>query len=466
MGGARGYFFDRILAMNCALIVAAVVSFGDYAAGVRAAIRDRIAETLGSAVHVTSVSGVVTAVSRDFFFVQRGREGVKVLSPQSVAPGDLVAVRGAPALECGRVALKAESLRKLGRGPLPAPKPVSMDDLVYADASRSGVNWQRVALAGRVIGRTEGGFALSVESVPVTVMMESLPPEMADCGDSHPKVVVRGVVEQVLDQASLFGGEDEVMGIRLHADRDSGVSIVPDLAYLARRRDSFVRKLLVWSVPALSLALVAFVAAIIRQRRRLFRSRTLMAERKRMADDLHDTIEQHLVGAKMLVQLGRAKEASDVLVRAKSEIRDIVWGLKNDDMMRLKPAEMLRQLAHEENAKGLYRVDTGLDRGLPAQLDASKMRDLSLIVREAVGNAVKHGGARHIAISSDPLADGGWRLRVANDGEPFDPSAVPGAAEGHFGLEGMRERARRIGATVTIEPRKGGMVVKLEVKGR
>ena len=449
--------------MTLFLLLAAAVSFGEYSEGVRGAVKARIAETLSAEAHAVAVSGTVTAVSRDFFFVQRDGEGVKVLSTTPVTRGETVSVKGSPVFECGRVAVSADSVGRLGRGALPEPKPVSMDDLVYADGSRA--NWRRVTLAGRVIGRTEGGFALSVDGVPVTVMLSPLPPEFADCGDTHPKALVRGVVELVLDPASLFGGDDEVMGLRLHAE-ENGVTIVPDLAYLARRKDGFVRRLLEWTVPLLAVALLFFAAAIVRQRRRLFRSRTLMAERKRMADDLHDTIEQHLVGAKMLVSLGRAKEACDVLVRAKSEIRDIVWGLKNDDMMRLTPAEMLRALAHEETAKGLYRVDTGLEKGLPAALDASKMRDLSLIVREAIGNAVKHGAAKHLAISSDPLAGGGWRLRVANDGAAFDPAQAPGAAEGHFGLEGMRERARRIGGTVAIEPRKGGMVVTLEVKAK
>ncbi len=180
-----------------------------------------------------------------------------------------------------------------------------------------------------------------------------------------------------------------------------------------------------------------------------------------MADDIHDTIEQHLVGAGMLLKIGRTAEAQDILVRAKREIRDIVWGLKNDDMMRLTPAEMLRNLAHEENTKGLYRVDTKLD-GLPSSLDAAAMRDLSLIVRESIGNAVKHGGAKKIAISSDRLEDGGWRMRISNDGEPFDPETAPGAKEGHFGLEGMKQRARRIGASIRFERRGKGMVLILD----
>ena len=134
-------------------------------------------------------------------------------------------------------------------------------------------------------------------------------------------------------------------------------------------------------------------------------------------------------GITLVTTKNRIAEAQDVLVRAKREIRDIVWGLKNDDMMRLTPAELLRKLAHEENTKGLYRVDTHLD-GLPSKMDAASMRDLSLVVREAIGNAVKHGGAKKIAISVDGPAGGGWRLRISNDGTPFDPASAPGAKEG------------------------------------
>ena len=94
------------------------------------------------------------------------------------------------------------------------------------------------------------------------------------------------------------------------------------------------------------------------------------------------------------------------------------------------------------------------------------MRDLSLIVREAIGNAVKHGGAKRIAMSSDPVGRGGWLLRISNDGTPFDPATAPGAAEGHFGLEGMRQRALRLGAVVSIARRKSGMVVEIRRNGK
>ena len=89
-------------------------------------------------------------------------------------------------------------------------------------------------------------------------------------------------------------------------------------------------------------------------------------------------------------------------------------------------------------------------------------RDLSLIVREAIGNAIKHGGAKKVALTADPGAGGGWLLRLANDGTPFDPATAPGAAEGHFGLEGMRQRARRLGATLSFAQRDGWTVLSLE----
>ncbi len=431
---------------------------------VRGRVVAKVAEALGDGrTAAAEIMGVVTFVGEDFLFLQRGDDGLKIECPDgglSVLAGDVVSVSGAPSLEGGRILLRAKAVEKVGTEPLPEPRAVARDDLVEADSDGVDVNWLRVMLEGRAIGLSERGFVLDVSGVPVNVMCADTPGFLSDSSHTHPKVCVSGVVEQLLDPSVWLGHAGFVMGVKLHAV-GADVTLVPDLAYLAARRT----RLFVFGVSAVSAALalllLAFAVFAVRQRQRLFRSRTLMAERKRMADDLHDTIEQHLVGAGMLMKLGRLKEAESVLVRAKREIRDIVWGLKNDDMMRLSPAELLRQLAHDENTKGLCRVDTRLT-GLPPQMDAAKMRDLSLIVREAVGNAIKHGGAKKIALTADSVPAGGWLLRLANDGAPFDPATAPGAAEGHFGLEGMRQRARRLGATMSFSRRDGWTVLSLE----
>jgi len=442
------------------------LTIGEYSAEVRSNVVARIREALEADGRQAEVVGTVTFVGKGFFFIQRDDDGMKVLLDSTRSRpvlGAVVRVAGRPSLEGGRVVFSATDVRSVGTSAQPMAIVATGADLTEPGSGGVDVNWRRTVVEGEAIGRTDGGFAMNVDDVPVNVICDRVPGFLEDCGLLHPRVRVTGIAELLLDQSALAGQGDYVLGVKLDVASSADIELLPDVAYQLRRRGRLVSLSLTLSIGVLIAVLLVFAVIAFRQRRRLFRSRTIMAERKRMADDIHDTIEQHLVGAGMLIELKRYKEAKDVLVRAKREIRDVVWGLKNDDMMRQSPADMLRQLAHDETTKGLYRVDTRLT-GLPESLDASAMRDLSLIVREAIGNAVKHGGAKKIAISSDPLPDGGWLLRIANDGTPFDPAQAPGAGEGHFGLEGMGQRARRLGATIAFQRHKDGMVLAVERK--
>ena len=442
------------------------MTLGDYSREARCAIEGRIRYALKSTNSVGTVAGTVTFSGDDCFFIQADDDGFKIVVDESSIDsfpkaGEVVEVEGSPSLEGGRVVFAAEKWKKLGDEKLPDARAVNEDDLVFAGDEHGGVNWLRVEITGRAIGLTGRGFAMDVGGVPVNVFVGKPPQFLSDCESTHPKVKVRGVVELMLDQSTLFNGSRYVMGVKINVSKSDDIVLVPDIAYLAARHDRRVMIAGLSLLVLLIVGLVIFAVIIFRQQRRNFRTNTVMAERKRMADDLHDTIEQHLAGAIMLVRLGKSKEAQDVLAHAKREMRDIVWGLMNDDMMRLSPSEMLREMAKIENRKGIYRVDTKLE-GLPESLDARCMRDLSLIVREAIGNAVKHGGAKKIAIAGEAVGSG-WRLRVANDGAAFDPASAPGPTEGHFGVEGMRQRARRIGANISFSVRNGWTVLTLEV---
>ena len=435
------------------------LTIGEYADEVKKRVGAKIKEALNGEGRAAEVSGTVTFASGGIFFLQRDDDGLKVFAKGAMPKaGDVVTVEGSPSLEGGRVVFVSSKWKRTGSQPLPTPRPATIDDIECAGGK--SVNWLRVSLKGRVIGATETGFAISVDGVPVNVMTDDAPDFLSDADLTHPVVTVSGVVELLIDQSALVGRGNYVIGVKVNVGSKEDMSLVPDLLYLARCRSRLVTVAVAATAATLAVALLVVAIVVVRQRRRLFRSRTIIAERRRMADDLHDTIEQHLVGAGMLLKLNRTQEAQEALVRAKREVRDVVWGLKNDDMMRLSPAEMLRHLAREETAKGIYRVEARVD-GLPPKLDAASMRDLSLIVRESIGNAVKHGGAKKIAISSDAIQGGGWLLRIANDGTPFDPESAPGAKEGHFGLEGMRQRARRLGATVSFARRKAGIVVEI-----
>ncbi len=85
------------------------------------------------------------------------------------------------------------------------------------------------------------------------------------------------------------------------------------------------------------------------------------------------------------------------------------------------------------------------------ELDPEVTEALSRIVREAIGNAVRHGRAAHVAVAMDDRT--GLRLRISDDGCGFDPAAV--RDEEAFGLISMRERAEALGAAFHVDSAAG-----------
>ena len=63
-------------------------------------------------------------------------------------------------------------------------------------------------------------------------------------------------------------------------------------------------------------------------------------------------------------------------------------------------------------------------------------------------------GATTVALHLD-YGSAGLEIRVADDGRGFEPERCPGSSEGHFGLTGMRERAKRIGGELTLRTAPG-----------
>ena len=82
------------------------------------------------------------------------------------------------------------------------------------------------------------------------------------------------------------------------------------------------------------------------------------------------------------------------------------------------------------------------------------------IVRELVINAIRHGKASKVRIAGS-LDDGTLRFSVTDDGCGFNPDACPGVAQGHFGIEGIRERVDQLGGTfdLTSAPGRGTKAV-------
>lgn len=198
---------------------------------------------------------------------------------------------------------------------------------------------------------------------------------------------------------------------------------------------------------------------------------TLMQERQIMAAEVHDAVAQDLTFLRMrLPLLEQAIAACDgdqsrryldelrqALGRAHGSLRAIVTEFRT-------PPDP-RGLAHGLRAK----VDQFAERsGLEVRLDnraprlalaAAGESQVLHIVGEALSNIARHAHARRAWVRVDAPPG---RVEVSIEDDGAGVSARP--APGHYGLEIMAERARRIGGKLTVEPRSGGgTVVRLTI---
>jgi signal transduction histidine kinase len=194
-----------------------------------------------------------------------------------------------------------------------------------------------------------------------------------------------------------------------------------------------------------------------------------LRERNRLAANLHDTLQQTISGigfqldACELAGAGPVAESSRHLAVARrmvghaaKELQGSVWAMRSLPLDGKPFAEALSALVSRvaEGHDVMLEVRAeGAFTDLPEFVSGSVL----LLVQEAVHNALKHGSPRRIevAVTDDPLA-GTLRAMVADDGRGFVVGSEAGPREGHFGLQGMRERAERLGGTIVVQSRPGG----------
>jgi len=194
-------------------------------------------------------------------------------------------------------------------------------------------------------------------------------------------------------------------------------------------------------------------------------------ERGRLAHELHDTLAHGLSSVAVQLEAMRAlwksqpeaargllAEALEATRTALNEARRAIGALRASPVEDLGLARAVRALAETEAARGGLALD--FKEELTQKLDGEVEHAFYRIAAEALANVVRHAQARSVTVK---LEQG--RLLVADDGRGFDPAAP--LDDGRFGLYGMRERARMIGATLEIESAAGkGSTVRLTVPER
>jgi signal transduction histidine kinase len=218
-----------------------------------------------------------------------------------------------------------------------------------------------------------------------------------------------------------------------------------------------------WFFPLLVLLAACMIAAGYRMRiRRLQHGFDLvLAERNRIARELHDTLLQGFAGITMQLQalwtrlpLSKEKSFLSEIIKdaanCSTEARQSLWGLRNTTSVSPDFSGKLAHLARDTIAQSSVELSLNLD---PVSLQNRPESEYQLlrIAQEAISNSLRHARAGKIEIR---LSAAGKRaeLRITDDGDGFD---VGRQQFGHFGVAGMRERAGEIGARLTIESAPG-----------
>ena len=206
------------------------------------------------------------------------------------------------------------------------------------------------------------------------------------------------------------------------------------------------------------------VAGIGRQRTLALRRRTtaLLAERRRIARDLHDGSQQMILATQMQIQLAREQwpeappDAREALATAEAlnrqtlaETQLAVWDLRHETAPDTAVESLMRPVV--DTAASAGRLEAQLrSAGLPWPLPSTQMNELRRLVMEAVVNVMKHARARRLEVKlgfePDQLV-----VDVRDDGCGFDLAAAQRKGEGvGVGLTSMRERASRLKASFEV----------------
>ena len=217
-----------------------------------------------------------------------------------------------------------------------------------------------------------------------------------------------------------------------------------------------------WFVPLClgCAALVGFTGFRLRIRRLRDQFALILAERSRIARELHDTLIQGFSGITMAMQAlasrlpagGERATLEQIVTDAGASLRDArrsLSGLRSQSEGGLSEAlaQMSRHLTEARGVRLKLNVD-GWRHALPPEVEYNLLR----IAQEAVSNAVQHSGTRGVLVTLERTASR-VRLLVADEGSGF--SREKSASPGHYGLLGMRERAAHIGAELDVETAPG-----------
>lgn len=386
------------------------------------------------------------------------------------AYGSVVTIVGQPTTDLFRISLSQAKVRIDASLPFTDDSPV----ITTADAiltGNSGNTFYNDEHRGKLV--TLSGIVRSLPS-PASTDIRLL----MDCGRF--KVPVDYSSNPSAAENLLLDSEIEVTGrCLLETDKwqphgtfphIKGLSVVirkPDDIRILRRPPWWTPQRLLMVIGVLLLALVG---VYVRNRILKRMGELKLGERTRLAVELHDSLSQTLAGvacqiaasdnaidAENAVAKDRIKTAERMLKSCRTELRHCLFDLRSDTLEEKDFSAALRKTLDQLEGDADIAVRFNVPRTL---LDDAVAHAIIAIVRELTGNALRHGNATKVRVAGS-VEDGHVHFSVADNGCGFDPARCAGSREGHFGIEGIRDRMKKLRGTFEIKsvPDKGTKAV-------
>jgi signal transduction histidine kinase/ligand-binding sensor domain-containing protein len=268
---------------------------------------------------------------------------------------------------------------------------------------------------------------------------------------------------------------------RVEAANNDGVWSTAGAALRFELRPRFYQT--IWFYVLLGLALILLIILALRYRLRRAEREfgAVLAERSRIAREIHDTLAQGYVGVSVqlevlseLLRRNRLEAAQKQLDTTRETVREgladarqSIWALRSQDAGETTLPVRLQRIVEQAGGNGL---DARFNiHGAYRALDSATEQEILRIAQEAIHNGKSHAHAEHLWVRLD-YTPGEAALEVRDDGQGFVPPIADGRIEsppGHYGLTGMRERADSISGTLDVESAPGeGTAVRLRIPTR
>lgn len=406
--------------------------------------------------HRVKISGVVTACPSGLkVFVRSGRTalGVRFSAPTVVEVGDQVEMVGFTEMDRFSATLVDARLTARTPGLAPIPRILEIPDILAGTPDADLVQVTAM-LTGFFL--TENGVTLSLERRGRTLQAHG--PAMNHDIPLRSLLRVTGICQVESTTSVILTSRPETVTLQVRSADDIAVLQSPPWWTAGRLATALVA--LAGAMLLAALWIVALRRQVRRQTEALERrikSEAVLEERQRIAREFHDSLEQDLTGLSLRLAAAATRALDEkgrqiievscgLLSRIQTETRNFVSDLRDSVETHGDLASALEAIAGQRDGTDGAEVRVDFPGPLP-HLSAATNHHLRMIARESLANALKHARAGRITIAVAAGA-GMLRLRITDDGRGFDAAAETRGKSGHFGCVGMRERARKLGATI------------------